>query len=277
MDATYRNILRNLSNNNIEKLTIPELGLIYSSSNMALTALYLMPFCRRNLPEVDETYVENLNKEKVIEAMNLIKDMDESEINYIVIIGRNAHNALNVLKKKYSDIIANDDKFSVIANPNEIHVPIKMGKVLSDDSTMLSELLSLTGVTVINYDESKARVYCQGEKITMEYIDAPGYIRFVGSLGFYIDEYLFGEFFYKISKLREDIYELLLANLDTLFVRSLNNIFYDNHDRNRRFSKRLKNNPNYDLNRLFAIIDAFGINHIKNMEYEFVSVMLYEG
>jgi hypothetical protein len=260
------------------KFTIPELDLSFRIANPALTALYLLPFYDRHYIEIDDDpQVEKLNKDKIIEAMELISDMDVAELNYIVLIGRNAHNALKLLKKKYEHLIADDNKFSVITRPNEIHVPIKLGKALSEDSMLLSELLSLSGVSVVNYDDTRSMVYSQGREIFMSFTDAPGYLRFVGSLGFYIDEYLFGEFFLKVKNEREEIFELLLENLNTAFVRSLSSLFTGNHRHYQKSMKSiLKGNSNYDITRLFKIIDSLGFDYIKNMEYDFVSLLLYE-
>jgi len=278
LDSKYLCILRNIIDKGVNKFTIPELDLSFGIDNPALAALYILPLYDRHYFEIDdEFHVEKLNKDKIVEAMKLISDMDEAELNYIVLIGRNAHKALKLLKKKYNHLIADDNKFFVIERPNEIHIPIKLGKALNEDSMLLSELLSLSGLSVLNYDDTRAMVYSQGKKISMSFIDAPGYLRFVGNLGFYIDEYLFAEFFLKVKNEREDILELLLENIDTVFVRSLSSLFTGNHRHYQNAMKSiLKGNGNYDLTRLFKIIDSLDLEYIKNMEYDFVSVLLYE-
>ena len=278
MDSKYLGVLRNIMDKGVNEFTIPELNLSFGIDNPALAALYVLPFYNQNYYEIDdEFHVEKLNKDKIIEAMKLISDLDEAELNYIVLIGRNSHNALKLLKKKYNHLIADDNKFFVIERPNEIHIPIKLGKALSEDSMLLSELLSLSGLSVVNYDDTRAMVYSQGKKVSMSFIDAPGYLRFVGNLGFYIDDYLFAEFFLKVKYEREDLFELLLENIDTVFVRSLNSLFIGDHRHYQKSMKSiLKGNGDYDLTRLFKIIDSLDLEYIKNMEYDFVSVLLYE-
>jgi len=282
MDSYYIQVLKRIDNINPKKkcfvinYTIPEFDMRFESTNPAITALNLLPLQGEGDFKKDHQFIDKLDKIKVIEALNMIKDLDESELNYIVLVGKNANKALKILKKKHSSLIADDKKFEVIIKPNEIHVPVKLGKMISDDSMFLSELLSLTGVTVINYDLMRATVYSQGYESGFSFMEAPGFIRFVASMGFYIDEYLFGQLFYEVGKRREDILNLFLDNLDTVFVKSLASLFDGNREKYdlTKYFKKYEDRNRIDL--LVKIIENLGFDYIKNMEYDFVSVMLYE-
>jgi len=272
MDAQYYEILKKISKSE-EKIhySIPEFGMEFETVNPAITALYLFPMAIFPTEE-GKRRVDKLDRTKVIEAMEMIDGLYEAGLTYIVLVGKDAQKALKILKKKYSSIIADDDKFKVIIKPNEIHIPIKMLNIADDTSFYLSEILSLFGVTVIHYDSFTVTVYYRGEKVIASFTEIPGFIRFVASYGFYIDEYLYGQLFSTIGGDRKDIVELLLNNLDCPFVRSLSSIiFYDQDSKN-----HFQDNDYYNVKVLVDIIDQMDFNFIKNFEYDFVSVMLYE-
>lgn len=276
MDDNYYEIMKIINQSqNPNHYSIPEFGMEFESDNPAITALYLMPMVKLDLAGKRQI-VEKIDKTKVVEAMNLITDLHEGGLTYIVIVGKNANRALKYLKKKHSSLIADDDKLKVIIKHNEIHVPIKLGPEVTGDSLFLSKILSFSDVTVINYDDFSAVVFSRGEKVSFNIIEAPGFIRFVSTLGFYIDEYLLGELLSAISRERKDISELFLNNLDTAFVKSLCN-FIEMHQENYGMKKHYyKNRDNLNLEQLFNIVDTMGFEYIKNMNYDFVSVMLYE-
>lgn len=268
MNRKYVYLLQKLSNNKSNKITIPELGLETTIDDEMMAALKIGSLFNK-VEKLEKYEAKKLNKEKVLKAYEIHKEMNKEKLNYICFSGKNALEAYKLFCNKYAKAIINNDLFKVIKTKNNVYVPIKPESIKRGDL----EALSTSDVDINTSGLRETRSYIYGVDADYNLSIAAPMITFINEIGFFIDEYILGEALYFIEIIDPNIKELLSVNLNTKFVLSLASYLYDYSLYLYSYSDITKDDQ---YKTIVDIVNDFDFKIIKDLDYIFVKEFLYE-
>ncbi len=273
MNIGYLKLLKAVEKNKENQLTIPELDIKITNRSKAMVALFLLPLTE-DIYNQERVVIERkaFNRKIVENAYNHIKYLKENMIEFLILIGSKAEEALKLFEKKYGHLIIKDDHYKIIKKNGEIFIPIQTDTINNN----VLETLSKIGVTIIQSDNFALLLYHNGKNPHIEFIDSPGFIEFTYTFGFYVDEYLFGYLLYELSLEDNKLKDALLNNLDSQFVISLADILGSGSF---KVIARVRRSTGYDpddIADLINILKNIGMDKIKDLDFNFVRMFLYE-
>ena len=223
MNKEFIKILKKLDELEGYEISIPELNIKTKIRDKVSTALLLLPLFKRM--DTDDVTIKQkvLDKEKVLDIIELLKKISKQDINYIVIYGEGIEDVFQWVKKKWAGCFYEDEFFKIIKTQNEIYIPIKKGNYNNEDLKSLSSL----GYSVTVYNGITSNYFVDGRSATFHIFKGVPFINFINRLGYHLEEYLFGELLYYISVEDKKLKDLLIDNMDTVFVNSLFSILKD--------------------------------------------------
>lgn len=270
MQKVFLNILNKLDDNENNKISIPELGIETIVEDKMMAALLLLPLFKRSRTKDIVFQEKGFNKEKVLNVIEIYQKMNELDVDYIALFGEKVEEAYNYVKDKWENKFITNDMFRLIKKEHQIYVPIHGKGYCHEDL----EALSTLGVTVMKLKDRNSTTFVKGLEVCYSPYDSVPFITFVNSMGFFIDEYLLGELLYYISTIDPAVKEIIIDNIDTVFVKSLSCMFSVPHFNYRAKSHGLDDGS--EFSDLIGILKSYNFERIKNLQFSFVRRFLYE-
>lgn len=250
------------ANNNY--LLIPELGIELNLDLVSATylAVVLTPLLKINTfnEEIKINVDEVINKNKVLEMINIVTKIKEKKLRYMIIVGKNSRQAFKLLQEKYKDNIYIDNDLKVVYGENT--VSLYLVNLNEDYFSSLSKL----GVDIYLL-ERVLKVYSKGIIVNNKVLNKEFTLLTILSESF---DLIISEFNLAIvlSKLLiEKIinYHELVKYFDSKFIQSLSslevirNVLLSRSNIRDRFLDQLKN-----------VFEKYKLENIKDYDYEFV-------
>ena len=126
---------------------------------------------------------------------------------------------------------------------------------------------------VISYRTTSTIIFSDGFSIENNQEGIMPFINFVNAFGYFYEEYLIGELFYYVSLIDYSIKDILINNLDSIFVQSICDILSDTNFRH-CYDNYNPSDRNF-FNDLIGILKTINFNQIRDLKFSFVKDYLY--
>ena len=270
LTSGYLNILSSLSEMEKDTIYIQELEMTLNIKDSMTIALLFSAMPKYDIDSKLHIEAGKLDLKKALEAKSLLESINKNNISYVIFIGKKADETLKLLEDKWKDKIVRDNGFSIIRQENKVLIPVERNTNLVKDL----KALSTNGLTVMNIFYRYLKVYIQGKEATRYQFDDLPLIHFVNTIGFFIEEFLFGELLYYISKHKKGLEDILINNMETKFVQSLLELFNDKYF---KFSLVThKKSEDEDFNVLLDILENYAFDRVKDFSFNFVRKFIYD-
>jgi len=269
MNQEFLKILRLLDENDIPRITIPEInwkGIVIDKFMGALMLSSVFGYSEVN-PNAYKPKI--FDKEKVMKAYEFTKRCNENDIAYLGISGKRAEEAKEHAKKTLGNNVVIDAIYREIKLESQFFLPVKKRALHLEQMKSLSTL----GVTVISYRPNATVVYSDGFKIENSREGVMPFIDYVNACGYFYEEYLLGELIYFLSLVDSSIKDILFNNINSVFIQSLTSLFEDMGFK--RHYLQYDPNERNNFNDLIGILRQIDFQKIKNYKFSFVRDYLY--
>ena len=271
MNNKILTLTKMIQNENIQILTIPEIGIKLTVESPLLIATMLSPFIDDFPEEETEPIAEKDFDEKIIkQAIKKIRDIEENNIIYLILIGADAAKTYEFAKTRWKNKILDNNKFKPIIKENEIILPIKENTILDDDI----KIVSSAGSTIYKISKNRTVTYSNGKAFLISSINDPAFFHLINGLGYLLDEFLLAETILRIYSNAPHLKKMLLENINTAFVKSLG--VHSDFGKYYPFQGYKTPYLSRFLRISIEILTTIAFSRIKDYSYEFVSAFMYE-